>query len=163
MGRFLMILAAAAVLTACNQGGGSGAAQDSPAMPSLTPIANYAIKDIWTYDNSDGVCSGAELFGDGASGCVEFAQVVRFQDGSGYLYAEVGNGYAWTLAEFIGTGEASAYSLTFREANGGASEVRYVFTGDLTGTAPTLSVNLDTNANLGDAAGKLLSLSKVSP
>lgn len=159
----LVILSLALVLSACNDGNGGSGGSDAatPKIPSLTPVPNYGIKDIYEYVNADGLCQPSEKFGDGSNGCIHYAQITRFVDGSAFLSVEVGDGYLWSLTEFFPVGSTTYSKSLLYSISGGVTPVEFRFTGDLSSTVPTFSANYDTNGVMSDGTAKAFTLSAV--
>lgn len=117
--------------------------QDLKSSGSDTPSA---IKDVWVHENPTGTC--ATYFGDSSNGCVKFAQVVRFNDGTGYFTLTLGPPTAtWTWSEYVPT-TIGTFTKTYELG----SNVSYRLLGDLSGSIPVLLINYDHNLNYDDTS-----------
>lgn len=132
-------------LTACKEGESLGKTKKD----HEGAIPDYAIRDIYEFNNDDGACTGSELFGDSAAiGCLHYAQLVRFGDGSAYYSIVVGqtsSGLDWTYQGYIQAG-----TTTFTRTLKLGSNIKYQLNGDLSPDTPTLSINQDLDLDFSD-------------
>lgn len=158
MKRLILILASM-LAVGCSNSKEPADAQPGATMPSLTPVTNYAIKDVWEFYDVNGNCDSGEFFGDPGGACVKYAQLTRFEDGSSFFSIAFGNGYLWTFNEFIQAADQT-FTRDFAYAYG-AMYMAYEIKGNVAPSTPTLSVNFDNNHSFLDTAAKTLTLTKV--
>lgn len=155
-----IFVAALAALALCGcPGEGKGNDTELPSIP-----ADTGIRDVWEYDNPDGACSAGEVFGDNPTGaklgCLHFAEVVRFRDGSAYFEVIVGNagaGIEETWSAFVRAGTAAPYA---NELHLG-SNLRYSVLLDLRPAVPVLTLDFDQDLSYANGAALSATLTAV--
>ncbi len=105
------------------------------------------IQDIWEYYNADGNCTGAELYGDSANGCLRYFQLTRFNDGTYFFSCNMGNGptLGWSWTEYVTDDDLDA------EFNLGGG-LRFKLEGDLSKATPEVTIYFDSDGDYADTA-----------
>lgn len=127
--------------------------KDTTPSQSPTPPSLLGMQDMWEY--ADMSC--ASKFGDSNGGCVNYAQLIRFEDGSCYFFLNVSSPTSsWFWYEFI---KGDSTKTTSQQLN--LSGLRWRTDIDLNPGSPTISVFYDTNNSFTDSASKSLTLTKM--
>ena len=153
--KHIILVVLALMLTACPKEG----ANSDDELPSTPDVS---IKDTWRYDNPDGSCAADEVFGDnpvGAKlGCLHFAQLTRFQDGSAYftlILGNTGSGLDVTWSEYV-----KSAALYENELHLG-SNLKYKINLNLGLSVPTLVLDFDQTLTYSDATSHAHVLTQV--
>ena len=153
----LTVLALALSLQAC---GADPQPDDTPANgkgPILNPhIPTAMIRDIWEYSD-DTQCSGSALFGDSPRGCIRFAQLVRFNDGSAFY--SINAMWIYGVSAYLPSG-----TVTFSRDHGlemSPVYFDYRISGNLTQAHPVLLIKFDIDSDFTDTAAAALTLEAV--
>lgn len=128
-----------------------------------------AIKDIWEYNNADGVCPSTEYFGDAYTtfhyGCLQYAQIVRFADGTSYITLNVGTTPAMSIAYSSFVHESVTvfeHELHLGPAPGTSSDFVYSIYSDLSFKRPTLVMDFDVTGVYTDAVSRSFVLTRIA-
>lgn len=123
--------------------------------PAGQPGTSTAVDSVWEYSAS--ICAG-NYFGDGSNGCVIFAQLTKFTDGSAHVsfirVFDVDKAYmglSFYLKPGTTTFSKSAYDYLIATHH-------YKFEGDLSASPPTLQANMDFDGDFGNTAPKVFTL-----
>lgn len=160
----LILMALAMTLMGC-QGDKNNKDDAGPSAPSLLPNLQPAISTgvtgMYEYATNLNCTTAPEMFGDSIRGCVDYIQITRFADKSGFIAIGTWGAPPFEYSFFLAP-STNRFSKSLHYSDSGHISA-YDIEGDLSGTIPTISMSYDSNGNVNDNPFKVFSVNQVYP